>query len=191
MPTTRRRVDRHRSDRLSGGQQSYLELGFVAFAGEHGFESEAHAREAWEVNRDRIMAESCHPGRRPWAYWTYDWGLERVRDGNGELTFAWPEPIQSEEDMVYDLLKRGELEECKYNGAIRIDSEIKQIEEDWLRAIKTEVMFVVSLPKRTTPLQCYGVPVWFYEEHAPRIWAEEQKRWREFRDRMRPAAAES
>jgi hypothetical protein len=186
MPTTRRRVDRHRADRLSGGQESYLELGFVAFAGEPGFESEEHARAAWEANRDRLMAENCHPGERPWAYWTYDWELERVRDSHGDLTFTWPAPIQSEEEMVYDLLKRGELEECEFNGVNRISSEIAQIEQDWLRAIKSEVASADSVPKRTAPLQFCGVPVWFYEEHAPRIWAEEQARWREWKNRVRP-----
>jgi hypothetical protein len=189
MPTTRRRVDRHRSGRLSGNQESFLCTGSHLLAGLPEFGCEEHAREAWEANRDRIMAENCHPGERPWAYWVFDWELEEVRDGNGEPSFAWPAPIQSEEEMVYNLLKRGELVECKYNGVIRIDSELKQIERGWLHEIRTEVMFADSVPKRATPLRTYGCPVWFYEEHAPRIWAEEQARWREWRNRLKPAEA--
>src|SRR5688572_5426890 len=100
MPTNRKRVDRHRSDVLNSNQEGILRCGFDCFPAWPGFEDEEHAREAWEVNRERLMAENAHPGERPWAYWAYDWGLEEVRDAKGNVTFACPAPIQSEAEMV-------------------------------------------------------------------------------------------
>jgi len=172
MPTNRKRVDRHRSDVLNPNQEGFLRCGFFdCFPGLPRFEDDAHAREAWEANRERLMAENCHPGERPWAYWAYDWGLEEGRDANGNWTFVWPAPIQSEEEMVYDLLKRGKLKSCRFNGAIRIDSELETIRESWLNEIGFELFAKDHVPKITSPLPTWGTPVWFYDEHAPRIWA--------------------
>jgi hypothetical protein len=174
MPTNRKRVDRRRSDALNLNQESVLCCGSDLFPGLPGFEDEEHAREAWGANRDRLMAENAHPGERPWAYWAYDWSLEEMRDANGDVSFAWPAPIQSEQEMVYDLLKRGKLKSCKLNGGRPIDSELRVIRENWLREIGWEVGWADRVPKRATPLPTYGCPVWFYREHAPRILAEAQ-----------------
>jgi hypothetical protein len=179
MPTNRTRVDRRRSDGLNINQESILRCGLDLFPGWPGFEDEEHERDAWVANRERLMAENAHPGKRPWAYWAYDWELEETPDG-----FAWPVPIQSEQEMVHGLLRRRKLKSCKLNGANRITSEIMQIREDWLREIGWEAAWADAVPQRTTPLPTFGCPVWFYEEHAPRIWAEAQA---ELRNRLKPA----
>jgi hypothetical protein len=173
MPTTRRRVDRRRADLLNPNQRSILETGLECFPAWPGFEDNDHRREAWEANRALIMAEWRHPGRRPDALWELDAGLEAVcRDGH--WTWGWPARIQGEQEMVYDLLKRGKLQSCGFNGANRIDSELRQIREDWLRAIRIELAAKDHIPKITRALPTWGTPVWFYDEHAPRIFAEMQ-----------------
>jgi hypothetical protein len=95
-----------------------------------------------------------------------------VRDANGDMTFAWPPPIQSEAEMVYDLLKRGKLKSCKFNGIVRIESEIREIRESWLKEIRLELIAKDHIPKITTALPTWGTPPWFFNEHAPRIFAE-------------------
>jgi hypothetical protein len=175
MPTNRKRVDRGRTDVLNPNQEGILRCGLDVFPWP-GFEDEEHQRTAWEANRERLMAEWWHPGERPWAYWAYDWGLEEARNAHGDLTFAWPAPIQSEVEMVYDLLKRGKLKSCKLNGSIRIESELRQIREDWLNEVRITVSQAGGVPKITTALPTWGTPTWFYAEHAPRIFAEMQDR---------------
>jgi hypothetical protein len=172
MPTTRKRVERRRSDILSPNQESIFCCGCECFPAWPGFEDEEHERGAWAAHRDRLMAEHAHPGRRPWAYWAYELGLEEVRDAHGNLTFAWPAPVQSEAEMVYDLLKRGKLKSCKFNGTHRIESELRQIHEDWLNEVRITVSQAGGVPKITTALPTWGTPVWFYQEHAPRIFAD-------------------
>jgi hypothetical protein len=172
MPTNRRRIDRARGDVLNINQEGFLHLGFDCFPGYPGFEDEDRQREAWEANRERLMAGYDRPGRRPWAHWRFDWDLEEGRDAKGWRTFVWPSPIQSEEEMVYDLLKRGKLKSCKFNGAIRIESELRVIRENWLNEIRIVLGNEDCVPKITGALPTWGTPVWFYEEHAPRIWAE-------------------
>jgi hypothetical protein len=171
MPTTRRRVDRRRADLLNLNQRSILETGVECFPAWRGFEDDDHRREAWEANRALIMAEWRHPGRRPDAYWEFDVGLEAVCR-EGRWTWGWPAPIQSEAEMVLDLLRRGRLKGCKFNGAVGIDSELRQIREDWLREVRIKLGGEDHVPKITGPLPTWGTPVWFYEEHAPRIFAE-------------------
>ena len=90
-----------------------------------------------------------------------------MRDESGDLTFAWPAPIQSEEEMVYDLLKRGRLKSCKLNGAIRIDSELRTIRESWLHEIRSSLFAEDHVPKITRALPTWGCPPWFYKAHAP------------------------
>jgi hypothetical protein len=182
VPTNRKRVDRRRSDTLNPNQESVLRTGCELFPGWPGFGDEEHKRAAWEANRDRLMAENAHPGRRPWAYWAYDCGLEETPDG-----LARPALIQSEAEMVYDLLKRGKLKSCERNGVNRIDSELRVIREDWLREIRLEVAWADAMPKRTTPLPTSGCPVWFYQEHAPHIWGEAQTKLRELWGALKPA----
>jgi hypothetical protein len=171
VPTNRKRIDRGRTDRLNPNQEGFLRCGFDVFPGFPGFENEEHAREAWEANRGRLMAEYEHPGRRPWAYWTYDWELEEVRDANGNSSFAWPAPIQTESEMVLDLLRRGKLKSCQFNGGRRIDSEPRQIREDWLNEIRLVLIGEDHVPKITQALPTWGTPVWFYQEYAPRVFA--------------------
>jgi hypothetical protein len=132
VPTNRKRVDRGRTDLLNPNQRSILETGVECFPWAPGFEDDDHRREAWEANKALILAEWCHPGRRPDAYWEFDLGLEECKR-NGHWTWDWPAPLQSEKEMVYDLLKRGKLKSCQFNGANRIDSELRVIREDWLR----------------------------------------------------------
>jgi hypothetical protein len=175
MPTTRTRVERRRSDILSPNQESILRCGCELFPGWPAFEDEEHKREAWEANRERLGAEWSRPGRRPWAYWVYDLGLEQVRDARRYLTFAWPSPIQSESEMVVDLLKRGKLKGCGFNGSHWIESELRAIREDWLNEIRILMGGKTSVPKITAALPTWGAPVWFYNEHAPRA----QTSWNE------------
>jgi hypothetical protein len=174
MPTNRKRVDRGRTDILNPNQRSILETGVECFPAWRGFEDDGHRREAWEANRELILATWAHPGRRPDAYWEFDVGLEQVcRDG--DWIWNWPAAIQSEEEMAYDLLKRGWLKSCQFNGANRIDSELRQIREDWLNEVRITVFQAGGVPKITTALPTWGTPVWFYEEHAPRIVAEARR----------------
>ena len=174
MPTNRKRVDRGRTDLLNPNQRAILEVGCECFPWAPGFEDDDHRREAWEANRALIMAEWRHPGRRPDAYWEFDVGLEQVcRDG--DWTRGWPPPIQSEAEMVYDLLKRGKLKSCEFNGANRIESEPRQIREDWLNEIRIKLVATDRIPKITRALPTWGTPVWFYEKHAPRIFAETRR----------------
>jgi hypothetical protein len=178
MPTNRRRIYRGRTDALSANQRSILETGCECFPWMPGFEDDDHRREAWKANKALIMAEWCHPGRRPAAYWDLDLGLEPCERA-GDWTWKWPAPIQSQAEMVYDLLKRGKLKSCERNGANRIDSELRAIREDWLNGIRVELIAKDRVPKITGALPTWGTPVWFYEEHAPRIWAEMQPKARE------------
>jgi hypothetical protein len=178
MPTNRRRVDRRRSDILSPNQRAILATGCECFPAWPGFEDAEHERDAWEAHRDRLMAERGHPGRRPWAYWAYDLGLEEVRDAHGNLTFAWPVPIESESEMVLDLLRRGKLQSCKLNGSIRIESEPRQIREDWSNEVRIAVSQASGVPKIAAALPTWGTPTWFYQEHAPQVLAEMQQRRR-------------
>jgi hypothetical protein len=171
MPTTRKRVERRRSDILSPNQRSILETGVECFPAWPGFEDEDHRREAWAANRAQIMAEWRHPGRRPDAYWEFDLQLEECRP-DGHRTWGWPAPIQSEPEMVLDLLKRGELKSCQFNGAHRIESELRQIREDWLNEVRIAVSQASGVLKIAAALSTWGTPTWFYQEHAPRIFAE-------------------
>jgi hypothetical protein len=173
MPTNRKRVDRGRTDLLNPNQRAILEVGGECFPWAPGFADDDHRREAWEANRTQIMAAWAHPGRRPDAYWEFDLGLEAVCR-EGRWTWRWPPPIQSEQEMVYDLLKRGKLKSCRFNGVHRIDSELRQIREDWWNEIRIELAAKDHIPKITTALPTWGTPVWFYQEHAPRIFAELQ-----------------
>jgi hypothetical protein len=166
MPTTRKRVERRRSDTLNPNQHSILCSGCELFPAWDGFDDEQHEREAWAAHRDRLMAEWARPGRRPWAYWRYDLNLEEARDSHGNLTFAWPPPIQSEPEMVLDLLRRGRLKSCQFNGSHRIESEPRAIRENWLTEIRITVSQAGGVPKITMALPTWGTPVWFYAEHA-------------------------
>jgi hypothetical protein len=173
MPTTRTRVSRGRTDLLNLNQRSILTTGCECFPAWPGFEDDEHREEAWAANRAQILAEWCHPGRRPDAFWEFDLSLEQ-RDGY--RVWRWPEPIQSEAEMVYRLLEASELEPCRFNGAVRIDSELRVIQEEWLREIRIGLIAVDRVPQITKPLPTWGAPVWFYQEHAPRIVAELQGR---------------
>jgi hypothetical protein len=175
MPTNRKRVDRGRTDLLNPNQRAILEVGGECFPWAPGFADDDHRREAWEANRTQIMAAWAHPGRRPDAYWEFDLGLEAVCR-EGRWTWRWPPPIQSEQEMVYDLLKRGKLKSCRFNGVHRIESEPRQIREDWLNEVRLTVLQAGGVPKINGPLPTWGTPVWLYEEHAPRVLAELETR---------------
>jgi hypothetical protein len=187
MPTTRTRVERRRSDSLNANQESILRCGSELFPGWDGFDDEEHAHEAWETNRERLMSEHARPGRRPWPYWAFDLSLEEARDAHGHLTFAWPPPIQSEAEMVYDLLKLGKLKSCQFNGTHRIESELRAIRENWLTEIRIAMGGKSHVPKITTAMPTWGTPVWFYQEHAPRMLSEalaDRAKWRAKRERQ-------
>jgi hypothetical protein len=117
MPTNRQRIARDRSDQLNPNQESVLKSGSELLPGWPGFDDDEHRREAWAIHRERLMAEYARPGRRPHAFWRFDMRLAEVRDRWGDLSFAWPEGIETEEQMVYAMLERGQLRPLVRNGA--------------------------------------------------------------------------
>jgi hypothetical protein len=161
MPV-KRRVAKCRLDVLDLNRRGHLETGSYLwghFRDQDEFESEAERREAWARHREMILADWCHPGRRPVALWDYDLG-DRSKFG------------ETEEDAVYRLLKAGRLVEIRLNGSNSIASEIAQIEADWLHEIKLEVYWGTAGDTIDGPLQTWGTPTWFFAIHAPRLRAE-------------------
>jgi hypothetical protein len=67
MPTNRTPLNRRRH--LSHEEKMSLELGDAK--GETVFDNDQERREAWERNRDHLMAR-CSDGSRPDAWWHYD-----------------------------------------------------------------------------------------------------------------------
>jgi hypothetical protein len=61
------------SGALLPGQKNWLMFGLYLTADEE-FESEAAARKAWKIHRDRILLEYTqhNPAQRPYAFWEYD-----------------------------------------------------------------------------------------------------------------------
>ena len=42
--------------------------------------NEALARALWQCHKGELLADRRHPGRRPWAFWRFDIGIEAPRD---------------------------------------------------------------------------------------------------------------
>jgi hypothetical protein len=161
MPLKRRAAKR-RLDVLDINRRGHLETGAYLwghFRDQDEFADDAERREAWARHREMILTEWCHPGRRPDALWSYDAG-------------DWRQFGETEEDAVYQLLKAGRLTECRFNGALTIESEIAQIEADWLRETELAIFWGTAGDTIDEPLQTRGTPTWFYALHAPRLRAE-------------------
>jgi hypothetical protein len=110
-------------------------------------------RRAWQVYGPEIMelwaAQPCdaNVGRRPYAYWLFDHGLEWLRDVPCPgIHIRWPEGIESEQDMVYQHVAK-----ARERTALR---------ERWRARIRYYAGYAP------------GVPHWFYEKEAPAILAE-------------------
>jgi hypothetical protein len=146
MPTNRRRVDRDRVDQLNPTQESVLRTGSECISGWPGFVDDEHARAAWRAHREQLMAEYDRPGCRPHAFWLYDMGLEEARDRWDELTFAWPAPHETQEQMVYAMLKCGDLQPL----ACGITRELSAIRELWAHSLTHDKM--------------HRAPAWFAAE---------------------------
>lgn len=61
--------------RLTGDERIYL-LACLELAGEPAFEDDVECRRAWERHRVELVEQQAArlPGRRPWAWWTFDAG---------------------------------------------------------------------------------------------------------------------
>jgi hypothetical protein len=174
MPTKRRKLVPRRLNRMTLAQESHLSCGhyFFDFDGElDHFVDEVHRRATWAANRELILAKWSHPGRRPVSMWEYDAGLKR-RPWPRE--WSWPRPVASEAEMVHRLLKRGELQPCRFNGTIPVADEVAVIEANWLREIGYSVGCGDTMCAFSGPLPTYGCPKWFYQEHAPAIFARQR-----------------
>ena len=75
MPKIRRKGVRQRG--LNDAQEHLLIFGCV-FGAHHQerFASEVDERAAWELHRERLMAQVKDPGRRPHAYYKFDLGVD-------------------------------------------------------------------------------------------------------------------
>jgi hypothetical protein len=82
MPRPHRKP-KARFDRLTLEQHCSLLVVDVADA----FESDADRRQAWEIHRDRLMAEQREGGigHRPTAYFDYDLGVPEPEDEGERL----------------------------------------------------------------------------------------------------------
>jgi hypothetical protein len=179
MPTKRRKTGVLPIGGMTMNQRDHLECGCYFWTNRIGqtgiggaeFEDEAHRRAAWEAHREVILYDWSSPGRRPFAFWEYEYGLqERPNSYRG---WFWPKPITSEAEMVHHLLTIGEIAGCHFNGVNRIADELAQIEADWLQEISGRVSYTASPPAPIRrPLDPYGTPPWFFKAHAKRIWAE-------------------
>jgi hypothetical protein len=172
----RRKLAPRRLDVLTNNLRDHLVCGCYFWSGhpnEVEFENDAHRRAVWLKFRTDILAEGCHPGRRPEALWQYDLG-------------DWEQFGETESDAVYQLLKQGKLAPVHFNATIRIASEIEQIEADWRDEIR---IFLCrgnneTVPKIRKPVDVYGnqrgCPAWFYRRHAEAVLAREQEARRRF-----------
>ena len=104
MPTTRRYLRRSHRARLTHLQMMELWLGSRSDGS--SFESDAHRREAWFCNRDRIMELwGCH-GKRPMAWWLYESPFRSRRHPG----FAHERSILYEFSNILSVEERAELE---------------------------------------------------------------------------------
>jgi hypothetical protein len=176
MPTVRRKIGPRRRGLITTAQRSHLECGcyFFDFDGEADhFVDEQHRYETWQAYREQILAEWCHPGKRPAAMWEYDFGLKRRPCW---CCWSWPKPATTEQEMVYRLLKARRIAGCHLNGCVRIASEIDEIERNWRHEIRFTLIGHKTVPAIDGPLQTFGCPVWFFREHAPQALAEHAER---------------
>jgi hypothetical protein len=171
MPTKRRKTAARRIGIITTALRAHLICGhyFLADSEADRFVDDEHRRSTWEAWREQCLDEWDHPGRRPAAMWEYDYQLRRCGSCR---EWTWPRPIQTEAEMVYRLLKAGELAPCRFNGLVRIESELEWIEATWLKEIGQNVGYSDTLPKISLPLTTWGTPGWFWRKHARRILAE-------------------
>jgi hypothetical protein len=115
----KRRLEKRRLDVLTPAQESHLFAGAYLIAtprdADH-FVDEAHRQAAWTRHRERILADWDQPGRRPAAFWDYDFG-------------PWSRHGETEQAAVLHLLKAGRIQSIAFCGAYRIDDEMAAIEE--------------------------------------------------------------
>jgi hypothetical protein len=168
MPTKRRRRAVRQLGRLTDVQRMHLACGSYLLVHDPAeeFVSEEHRRAAWEEHRADILAEWDMPGQRPAAVWQYD---AKLRRAPYPKKWAWPRPITTEAWMVYELIKAGQLEQCRFSGTNPIASELAEIESWWAR--------MISCPGAGYP---HEVPRWFYRANAARLQAEaeaERAKW--------------
>jgi hypothetical protein len=164
LPTKRRKRAVHRIGAITDAQQSHLVCGhyFFDLAGEvDRFVDDAHRRATWARLREQILAEWDRPGRRPVAMWEYDFGLKHRP---WPKAWSWPRPIQSEAEMIRQLLLDGTIAPSRRNGRIVIADEVVEIEADWVRWVGLAPMQYLTDPVGML-LQHYGVPRWFTRKH--------------------------
>jgi hypothetical protein len=136
MPTKRRKIGARRIGVMTDSQKWHLVCScyFFDFNGEADhFVDEEHRRATWALHRAEILASWDHPGRRPDALWSYDFGL---KPAPYPREWAWPRRVQREDEMVHRLLVAGQLESCRSNGLVPITSEIEEIEASWRKALE-------------------------------------------------------
>jgi len=85
MPTNRTPIRRQRHP-LSWEQEMSLELG--EDERRRAFATDQSRRDAWERNRDYLMAR-CHDGQRPAAWWEFDAAIRRPREREYEAAALW------------------------------------------------------------------------------------------------------
>jgi hypothetical protein len=149
----KRKFEKARLDHMSLAMESHLRSGSYLFPGEDKFLDEGHRREMWLRHRDKILAKEPL-GKRPQAFWQY----ER----------PWPAGSESEEDAIY------KLEDTT-------DREQAEIEADWTHSLRVALQFAkTEAEARDKAAGLYGVPSWFFTQHAPRVRAEieaERQAW--------------
>ena len=75
-------------------ERQILMIGKGHMGNEMPFANEAAMQDAWERNRDALLAE-CPPGRRPWAYYRFD-APDLVFDYDTERSALYAAAILSE-----------------------------------------------------------------------------------------------
>jgi hypothetical protein len=144
----KRKLDKRRLDVMDTNMEGHLRCGSYLIPGGATFLDEEHRRETWFRHRDKILAEEPL-GMRPLAFWEY----ER----------PWPEGSESEEDAIHRLPDTTEAER-------------REIERNWQHSIRVALQWFPGVDAeaaaRDKAAGLYGVPSWYFTEHAPRIRAE-------------------
>jgi hypothetical protein len=98
MPTERLPIHRSRRGRLRAGQE--LELWLGPSSNGSAFRDEAELREAWTRNRDRLMQQYGHDGRRPMAWWEFEAGDLRHPGLDRERSFLFERGLLADDEKA-------------------------------------------------------------------------------------------